>query len=66
VVSGKGDKTLWQYGTQFEYLRESMIPGKKLTVENDDEPSENMSGRQDTVRTFSERYQGTRIAVTHH
>jgi len=27
---------------------------------------EEKSGRQDTVRTFSEWYQGTRIAVTHH
>jgi hypothetical protein len=39
VVYGKGDKTLWQYGTQFEYLRDCMIPNKKLTVENDDELS---------------------------
>jgi hypothetical protein len=39
VVYGKGDETLWQYGTQFEYLRDSMIPNKKLTVENDDELS---------------------------
>jgi len=40
VVYGKGDKTLWQYGTQFEYLRDSMIPSKKLTVENDGELSQ--------------------------
>ena len=39
VVYGKGDKTLWQFETQFEYLRDSMIPSKKLTVENDDELS---------------------------
>jgi hypothetical protein len=25
VVYGKGDKTLWQYGTQFEYLRDSRL-----------------------------------------
>jgi len=40
VVSGKVDKTLWQQGPQFEYLRDSIIPGKKLTVENDGELSE--------------------------
>jgi hypothetical protein len=39
VVYGKRDKTVWQYGTQFEYLRDSMIPSKKLPVENDDELS---------------------------
>jgi hypothetical protein len=39
VVYGKADKTHWQYGTQFEYLRDSMIPSKKRTVENDAELS---------------------------
>jgi hypothetical protein len=32
-------KTVWQYGMQLEYLRISMIPSKKLTVENDGELS---------------------------